>query len=188
MMSPATPPHPLQTGSVLFREDEILARIKALATEICGAYPDGTELTVIALLNGSLIFAADLIRQLPMATRLESLAVASYYGGKKSAGTVTFKQTVPDLTGRTVLILDDILDTGRTLGAVIAKARQSGAETVRSCVLLSKRRAREVDVAVDHIGFEIDDLFVVGYGLDFEGRLRNLPYIAVLDEPGEKSA
>ncbi len=177
-----------QITRVLFREDEIFARLDSLAREIEAAYAAMTgEITVVALLNGSLIFAADLIRRLALSTRLESLAVESYHGTRKSCGVVSFRQEVPELPGRHVLVLDDILDTGRTLGAVLQRVVQSGPPaSVRSCVLLRKRRERDVAVEADFVGFDIDDLFVVGYGLDFEGRMRNLPFIGVLADPVEK--
>ncbi len=167
---------------MLLHEEEILTRVNTLATEIQGVYSTVTELTIVALLNGCLIFAADLLRRLTIPTRLESLSVESYRGATHSSGVVTFKQALPDLRGREVLVVDDILDTGRTLAAVIDQVRQAGAASIRTCVLLKKRRGRAVNVEADFWGFEIDDLFVVGYGLDYAGRLRNLPYIAILQE------
>jgi hypoxanthine phosphoribosyltransferase len=171
-----------RVGRVLLREQEILARVDVLAKEIQHAYGEDSEITIVALLNGCLIFAADLLRRLTLPTRLESLAVESYHASTESSGVVTFKQALPNLQGREVLVVDDILDTGRTLAAVVERVRLAGAISVRTCVLLKKRRVRAVQVEADFWGFEIDDVFVVGYGLDYAGRLRNLPSIAVLEE------
>jgi hypoxanthine phosphoribosyltransferase len=107
--------------------------------------------------------------------------VVSYHGKTQTSGEVTFKQLeIPDVAGRDVLILDDILDTGHTLGAVRKKLETAKPRSIRVCVLLSKTKQRVRDVGADYIGFEIDDTFVVGYGLDFMERYRNLPYIGVL--------
>src|SRR4030095_12518015 len=111
----------------------------------------------------------------------DCLSVASYHGKTQTSSEVTFKQlSVPDVAGRDVLIVDDILDTGHTLAGVRKKLETAKPRSVRVCVLLSKRKQRARDVAAAYIGFEIDDEFVVGYGLDFMERYRNLPYIGVL--------
>lgn len=166
---------------ILFHEQTILSRLDALAAEITEAYR-GRELTVIAVLNGSLIFAADLLRRIPLPLKLDCLAVASYHGGTESSGQVTFKQlAVPDIAGRHVLVIDDILDSGRTLHAICARLRSAAQPaSVRVCVLLSKQVARARELAADFVGFEIGDEFVVGYGLDYQERYRNLPFVGVL--------
>jgi hypoxanthine phosphoribosyltransferase len=138
-------------------------------------------LTVIAILTGSLMFMSDLLRRIPLPLKLDCLSVASYHGKRQTSGEVVFKQlAVPNVSSRDVLILDDILDTGLTLGAVRKKVEIAKPRSIRVCVLLSKRKPRARDVGADYIGFEIDDEFVVGYGLDFMERYRNLPYIGVL--------
>jgi len=112
---------------------------------------------------------------------LDCLSEASYRGKTKTSGEVIFEElAVPDVAGRDVLILDDILDTGHTLAAVREKLETAKTRSIRVCVLLSKRKQRLRDVDADYIGFEIEDEFVVGYGLDFMERYRNLPYIGVL--------
>jgi len=111
---------------------------------------------------------------------VECLSVASYHGEMQSSGVVTFRQSVmPNVAGRHVLIVDDILDTGRTLKAVGAKIRELGAVDVKTCVFLRKQIERE-NVDADYVGFDIGDEFVVGYGLDYMGYYRNLPYVGVL--------
>ena len=167
--------------TILFHEQTILARLDELAAQITEDYR-GRELTVIAVLNGSLIFMADLLRRVPLPLKLDCLSVASYHGGTESSGTVTFDQlSLPDIDGRHVLILDDILDSGRTLHAICEKFRaERQPASLRICVLLAKRKSRAREVAADYVGFEIGDEFVVGYGLDYEERYRNLPFVGVL--------
>lgn len=151
-----------------------------MAAQITADYTD-RELTVIAILTGSLMFMSDLLRRIPLPLKLDCLSVATYHGKTTTSGDVIFKQlAIPDVAGRDVLILDDILDTGHTLAAVRKRLETANPRSIRVCVLLSKRKPRDRDVHADYIGFEIDDEFVVGYGLDFLERYRNLPYIGVL--------
>ncbi len=165
---------------VLYDEPAILRRLGELAAQISRDYADAGELTVVAVLNGSFMFLADLLRRVPLPLRVESLSVSSY-AGDRSTGVVTFKQTVlPDIAGRHVLVLDDILDSGHTLHAVRARLLEQGPASVRLCVLLRKRRVRAQAVEADYAGFDIADEFVVGYGLDYLERYRNLPCIGVL--------
>jgi len=165
---------------VLFDGPAIHKRLDEMAAQITADYPDG-ELTVIAILTGSLMFMSDLLRRIPLPLRLDCLSVVSYQGKPQTSGEVIFKQlAVPDVAGQDVLILDDILDTGHTLAAVREKLETAKPRSIRVCVLLSKRKQRAREVVADYIGFEIDDEFVVGYGLDFMERYRNLPYLGVL--------
>ena len=165
---------------VLFDGPAIHKRLDELAAQITADYHN-RELTVIAILTGSLMFMSDLLRRIPLPLRLDCLSVASYHGTTKASGDVIFKQlAVPDVADRDVLILDDILDTGHTLAAVRKTLETAKPRSIRICVLLSKRKQRARDVDVDYIGFEIEDEFVVGYGLDFMEQYRNLPYLAVL--------
>jgi hypoxanthine phosphoribosyltransferase len=175
---------------VLFDEPAIHRRLDEIAAQISNDYRD-RELTVIAVLHGSLMFVADLLRRIPLPLKLDCLRVASYHGKAQTNGEVIFKQIVlPDVTGRDILILDDILDSGHTLAAVREALEMAKPCTVRVCVLLSKKRKRARQVDTDYVGFEIEDEFVVGYGLDFRERYRNLPYIGVLrrelrEQPGK---
>ena len=165
---------------VLFDGPAIQKRLEEMAAQITADYSD-RELTVIAILTGSLMFMSDLLRRIPLPLRLDCLSVASYHGKTKASGDVIFKElAVPDVADRDVLILDDILDTGHTLAAVRKVLETAKPRSIRICVLLSKRKQRAHGVDVDYIGFEIEDEFVVGYGLDFMERYRNLPYLAVL--------
>ena len=165
---------------VLFDGPAIHKRLDEIAAQITADY-GGRELVVIAILTGTLMFMSDLVRRIPLPLKINCLSVASYHGKMQASGEVFFKElSVPGVAGQDVLILDDILDTGHTLEAVRKKLETAGPRSIRACVLLSKRKQRARNVHVDYIGFEIDDEFVVGYGLDFMERYRNLPYVGVL--------
>ncbi len=165
---------------VLFEEKAILARLDELAQQITDDYRE-RELTVIAVLNGSLIFMADLLRRIPLPLKLDCLSVASYHGGTKTTGEVIFRQVnLPDVQNRHILVLDDILDSGLTLSAIRRKLAEANPLTVRVCVLLEKQIPRAAPVEADYVGFKIANEFVVGYGLDYMERYRNLPCIGVL--------
>lgn len=165
---------------VLFDEPAIHRRLDNMAAQISNDYRD-RELTVIAVLHGSLMFVADLLRRIPLPLKLDCLSVASYHGKAQSSDQVLFRQiALPDVVGRDILVLDDILDTGFTLAAVRETLETAKPHSIRVCVLLSKKKQRTREVDTDYIGFEIEDEFVVGYGLDFRERYRNLPYIGVL--------
>jgi len=174
---------------VLFDERAIHRRYD-MAAQISNDYRD-RELTVIAVLHGSLMFVADLLRRIPLPLKLDCLSVASYHGKVQFSGEVVFKQVaLPDVGGRDILVVDDILDSGFTLAAVRKALETARPHSIRICVLLSKKKQRNREVAADYIGFEIEDEFVVGYGLDFRARYRNLPYIGVLrrellEQPGK---
>jgi len=165
---------------MLFDEPAIHRRLDEMAAQISNDYRD-RELTVIAILNGSLMFMSDLLRRIPLPVKLDCISAVSYHGKTQTSGEVTFKKIVfPDVVGRHVLILDDILDSGHTLAAIRDKLTTAKARSIRACVLLSKKKQRARRVDVDYVGFEIEDEYVVSYGLDFMERYRNLPYIGVL--------
>lgn len=153
-----------------------------MGREISADYEGGT-LSILTVLQGGILFMADLIREINLPLQIDSISVASYHGGTASSGEVTFHQTrMPDVAGRDVLILDDILDTGRTLAAIKRKLEAECApRSIRAAVLLSKRIERAVEVQADYVGFEVGNEFVVGYGLDYRGEYRNLPMIGVLN-------
>lgn len=168
---------------ILFHTAAIQARIDELAARITEDYR-GKELTVVAVLTGALIFTADLLRRIPLPLKLDCVSVASYHGGTESSGEVKFDQlSLPDIAGRHVLVVDDILDSGLTLDAITARfQKECGPLSVRICVLLSKQKVRRKEIAAEYVGFEIEDEFVVGYGMDYQERYRNLPFIGVLRE------
>lgn len=166
---------------VLFDQTTIRECIAEMGARITADYA-GKDLTIVAVLQGGVLFLADLIREIRLPLRMDSISVASYHGGTSSSGTVTFHQNhLPAVEGRDVIVLDDILDSGRTLSAIMNRIRgECRPRSLRSAVLLSKRIARAVPVEADYHGFEIGDEFVVGYGLDYQGEYRNLPVIGVL--------
>ena len=167
---------------VFYEEPTIFSRLDELAAEITTDYAD-KELTVIAILNGSFIFMADLLRRIPLPLHVDGWSVSSYHG-TSTTGRIQFRQTqIADVSGRHVLILDDILDTGLTLGAIRERIeKESGAASVRACVLLRKSIGHDRRVDAEYVGFDIPNEFVVGYGLDYNQRYRNLPFIGVLNE------
>jgi len=165
---------------VLFTEAEILAGIDRVAREVTRAY-DGRDFTVVSVLKGSCVFASDLIRAIPIPLELAFLSASSYGDGTEPGRLeLSFLPTGNEIEGRNLLLVDDILDTGRTLFAVRRELLRRGAREVRTCVFLDKSARRAVDLRPDHRCFEVEDLFVVGYGLDFAGRYRNLPYVGAL--------
>ncbi len=167
--------------SVLFDEAEIAKRLDEMAVQITEDYR-GKDLTVLAILNGSLFFMADLLRRIPLPLKLDCLRVKSYYGGTETTGRVQYDpQTLPDMGARHVLLLDDILDSGHTLAAITEALRaEPGLLSVKSCVLVRKLKKRAKEVTADYVGFDIPDEFVVGYGLDYQERYRNLPLVGIL--------
>ena len=166
---------------ILIPTPDILRRLDELALQILNDY-QGKDLTVIAILNGSLIFTADLLRRIPLPLKLHCITASSYHGGIETSGTVNLNSfSLPDLKGSHVLILDDILDTGLTLAAIEEKiAHESAPLSLKLCVLLRKLKPRTRAVCADYVGFDIGDEFVIGYGLDYREQFRNLPYIGVL--------
>ncbi len=164
---------------VLVSEKEIRRRVGELAAQVQSDFP-GRDLVVVGLLTGTLMFLADLVRELDLPLRLDFIGVSSYGDGTESRELVFTKELKLDVAGRDVLLVDDILDTGKTLRAVINKLGEMNPRQVRSCVLLSKKARREYDIIADYVGFEIPNEFVVGYGLDYAEKYRNLPHIGVL--------
>ena len=166
--------------AVLYTEEQIKRRVRGLAREIKAVYGDG-EFTIVSLINGAVMFTADLMREIDNPVRLDCIRVSSYGTRTKSVGTPQIVASLTlDIKDRDVLVIDDILDTGKTLSLVVSLARKLRPASLRTCVLLDKKARREVEFEADFVGFEIPDKFVVGYGLDFAERYRNLPCIGVL--------
>jgi hypoxanthine phosphoribosyltransferase len=164
---------------VLITEEQIARRIKILAREIERDFR-GRETVVVSLLNGTVMFLADLMRHLNLPLRLDFIGVSSYGVGTESGDLVFTKELRLDVRGRDVLLVDDILDTGKTISRVLLKLRPLRPRRIKVCVLLDKPSRRLEDATADYVGFEVPDYFVVGYGLDFAERYRNLPFVGVL--------
>ncbi|MFO0952713.1 MAG: hypoxanthine phosphoribosyltransferase [Isosphaeraceae bacterium] len=168
---------------ILLTESQIQARVKELAAQIEADY-QGRPLTIVAILTGSLILLADLIRQIHLPLRVALLQASSYKGATTTAGALIINEAfAPDVSGRDVLLLDDILDTGHTLATLVRRMSERGALRVRTAVLLRKVGRQQVHLEPDYCGFVIPDRFVIGYGLDFDDDYRHLPYVGVLDDP-----
>jgi len=164
---------------ILITEAQLARRIKILARQIENDFR-GREMVVVSLLNGTVMFLADLIRHLNLPLRLDFMGVSSYGAGTESGELVFTKELRLDVRGRDVLLIDDILDTGKTMSRVLPKIRALKPRKIKVCVLLDKPERRVEKFSADYIGFEIPDFFVVGYGLDFAERYRNLPFVGVL--------
>jgi hypoxanthine phosphoribosyltransferase len=168
---------------VLISAEQIRERVRELGACICADY-QGKSVTIVGVLTGCLIFLADLIRHIDLPLRVALLQASSYRGATTTAGQLSVNaELLPDLQGKHVLLVDDILDTGHTLSFLVAQVRSMGAASVGVAVLLHKQGRQQVPLVPDYCGFEIPDAFVVGYGLDYNDEYRNLPYVAVL--PGE---
>ena len=168
---------------VLLDAEVIQRRIRLLAQKVAADF-NGETITVVAIMDGGLFFVADLLREIDLPMRLHTLSASSYHGGTQTSGALKLNWP-PGLNVKDqhVLLLDDILDTGLTLDAVQSKIREQAPASLRTGVLLSKKRARLRDVPAEYVGFEIEDEFVVGYGMDYQGRFRNLPCIGILKPP-----
>ncbi|MCX6948855.1 MAG: hypoxanthine phosphoribosyltransferase [Opitutae bacterium] len=165
---------------ILVTPSAIKRRVAALAVQLNTDYAD-KDMMVVAIVNGALIFTADLLRQLSIPLRLDCLRASSYHDGTKAVGEPRIvDQMKLDVRDQHVLLVDDILDTGKTLAAVARLIKSKGATSVKTCVLLDKTARREVPFEADYVGFGIPNEFVVGYGLDFNERYRHLPCIGVL--------
>jgi hypoxanthine phosphoribosyltransferase len=167
---------------ILIHRDRIDARVRALAAEMAAIYNgDNVGLTLVPILSGSIIFLADLIRHLPLKMKIALVQLSTYPGTATSPGDPrTVFELTGDVTDRHVLVIDDILDSGRTLRRVQAMIRARGPKSLRSAVLLRKPSKAPPDLPVDFVGFDIEDLFVVGYGLDYGDLYRNYPHVGVL--------
>ena len=172
-------PHQLDT--ILFTRDQINQRVDELIDEIA-ADCDKDNLVMLGILRGSFIFLADLVRGFErhkLHPRIDFITLSSYGSGTKSSGQVKITHdTDVDLTNADVVVVDDILDSGRTLKFARDLFLERGARSVHTCVMLDKKTERAVEMEADHIGFPVDDVFVVGYGLDYDNHYRELPYIA----------
>ena len=166
----------------LLSADQLREGVHRLADEIA-IYYDRRPVTIVGVLTGSIVLTADLMRRLEMPLKLGFVQASSYRGQSTQPNHLAIHADfMPDLHGQDVLLVDDIFDTGRTLARLVTDLKIFGAASVRSVVLLRKHGRREVGLQPDHVGFEIPNEFVVGYGLDYNDAYRNLPYVAALDE------
>ena len=179
------------TLTVLLTADQIRDRVRELAAAINRSYPAGRDLHLVSVLKGGFIFLADLVRALDRPVTIDFVAIASYGAGTRSSGVITLtKDLETGIADRDVLIVEDIVDTGQTLSWLLDSFRARHPRSLRTVSLLDKRSRRTVQVGIEHVGFTIEDRFVVGYGLDYAEQFRHLPYVAILDQhhqrPGER--
>ena len=168
---------------VLLSEEKIQARIRELGTQITQEYA-GLNPLLIGVLKGACFFLSDLMRAIDTKLSLEFMAISSYGSSTRTSGEVRIMKDLDvPIEGRHILVVEDIVDTGLTLSYLLANLESRGAASVRLAALLDKYERREREVKIDYLGFKIPDEFVVGYGLDFAERYRNLPFIAVLKDP-----
>jgi hypoxanthine phosphoribosyltransferase len=173
----------MATTNVLLSESQIKQRIVSLAAEIERDYPASEEIHLVAVLKGGFMFMADLVRAMSERVTMDFMAVSSYGKGTTSSGQVrVLKDLDSNLEGRHIIVVEDIVDTGLTLHYLQDLLKARAPKSMKTACLLSKPSRRKVDVQVDYIGFTIEDHFVVGYGLDYAEKYRNLPHIAILEQ------
>jgi hypoxanthine phosphoribosyltransferase len=169
-------------GEVLIDRETLAARVAELGAEVSADY-EGRDLLLIGVLKGAVFFMADLMRHLTVPCEVDFMAISSYGDATDSSGIVRILKDLDiNIEGRHVLVVEDIIDSGLTLSYLIRNLESREPATLEVCALLTKPSRREIDVPVRYVGFEIPNKFVVGYGLDFAERYRNLPYVGVLDE------
>ncbi len=168
-------------GTVLLTQEQIWERAKEIGKQISEDF-SGEELILIGTLKGAVVWMADMMKTITLDTQIDFISASSYGSGTVSSGNVKIKKDIElDIENKNVLIIEDIIDTGNTLKYLKEYFSKKNAKCVKICTLLDKPSRREADVQGDYVGFSIDDLFVIGYGLDFDQKYRNLPYISYLD-------
>ena len=166
----------------MFTEEQIREKVRELGKQIEKDY-SGEEVLLVGILKGANVFLCDLIRQIDLDVKIDFMSVSSYGSGTESSGTVKIlKDLDADIKGRNVIIVEDIIDSGRTLNNLVKELNVREPKSLKLCTLLDKPSRRVVDVVVDYIGFEIEDKFIVGYGIDYAEKYRNLPYIGIVED------
>ena len=171
-----------KVAETMLTEEQIQNRVKEMGLEISKDY-EGESLVAVCTLKGAMIFMSDLVREIPLTVTFDTIAASSYGSGTESSGVVTIKKDLDmSIEGKNVLIVEDIIDSGRTLKALKEKLLERNPKSVKIATFLDKPSRRQVEVDVDYIGFTVEDKFIVGYGLDYDEQYRNLPYITCLEE------
>ena len=169
----------------MFTEEQIREKVIELGKQIENDYK-GEEVLVVGILKGANVFTCDLIRQIDLDVKIDFMSVSSYGSGTESSGTVRIlKDLDTDIKGRNALIVEDIIDSGRTLSNLVKELQIREPKSLKLCTLLDKPSRRVVDVDVEYVGFEIEDKFIVGYGIDYAEKYRNLPYIGIVEDVAE---
>ena len=167
-------------GEILFTEEEIRNRARELGREISLDYA-GEDVVMLGILKGSVMWMADLMKEVSIDVKIDFMVASSYGSSTSTSGVVTITKDVDmDLEGKSVIIVEDIVDTGTTLSYLVGYLKERNPKSIKICTLLDKPSRRLNDLVPDYVGFTIDDLFIIGYGLDFDQKYRNLPYISYL--------
>lgn len=167
---------------ILKTEEEIRDKVKLLGEQISKDY-EGKNPVMICILKGGIVFLSDLVRNISTHVQLDFMSLSSYGNSTKSSGVVKIKKDIDvDITGRDVIIVEDIVDSGLTLKYLNDYFKQHNSSSIKICTLLDKPNAHKTDLSIDYVGFEVGNEFVVGYGLDYAQKYRNLPYIGILKE------
>ncbi len=168
-------------ADVLLSEEEIASKVEELAKKIQADY-EGQDILLVGILKGASVFVADLMRKINLDVNIDFMSVSSYGSGTESSGTVKIlKDLDVDIEGKNVLIVEDIIDSGATLRNLYDTLMTRNPKSLKLCTLLDKPDRRKVDIKVDYVGYEIEDKFIVGYGIDYAEKYRNLPYIAIIE-------
>lgn len=174
--------HENTIGTVMITQEEILNKAKQIGAQISEDF-HGEEIVMVGILRGAVLWMADLMKCVELDMTIDFMAVSSYGAATKTSGIVKINKDLDtDIEGKSVIIVEDIVDSGVTLNYLMHYFESRGAKEVRICALLDKPDGRRVDIEVDYIGFTVDDRFIVGYGLDYDQKYRNLPYITYLED------
>jgi hypoxanthine phosphoribosyltransferase len=169
-------------GTVMITQDEIQAKAREIGKKITEDY-SGKQIVLVGILRGAVLWMADIMKSVDLDMTIDFMAVSSYGAATRSSGVVKINKDLDtDIEGKDVIIVEDIVDSGVTLNYLKGYFESRGASSVRICSLLDKPAGRRIDIDVDYIGFTVDDRFIVGYGLDYDQRYRNLPYITYLED------
>lgn len=169
-------------GKVLYSQSDITKRAKEIAAQINRDY-EGEDVILLCTLKGSVMWFSDILKNMTVNTKIDFVSASSYGASKTSSGVVKIKfDPEINMYNSHVIVVEDIVDTGNTLKYLLAKLQERGPKSVKVCTMLNKESRRTTDLHADYVGFEIEDLFVIGYGLDFDQRFRELPYISYLEE------
>ena len=184
--SPLVPTYWREQGieQVLIDEASIARRVRELGQELSLEFADGKDVVLVAVLTGAVVFAADLMRAIPTRVAISMVSVTSYGASTASQGAVLSSALPKNLAGKHVVIVDEVLDSGGTLRLLRTELSSLGVASLRACVLLRKQREQAMSTKCEMVGFDIPDVFVVGYGLDFNDEFRNMPFVGVLGEDG----
>ena len=169
-------------GSILFTRESIEKRAEEIGKQITEDY-EGERVILVGILRGAVLWMSDVMKNVDLDMIIDFMAVSSYGSSKKSSGIVKINKDLDvNIDGQNVIIVEDIVDSGVTLNYLVGYLQSRGAKSIKICSLLNKQCNRKVDLQADYIGFEVDDMFIIGYGLDYDQRYRNLPYISFLED------